>query len=147
MGNNKFTRSFVCGHCKHQVTVNMDMDDTTFICPNCGNECHVQSMFEKYQQQQNQPLYGSIPVKINNIWAILLSIAPIAFMIASILGLSDIALLVVASMVNMVLFGLDISEVNKDKSKDGLWKLWGLILIPVYLFVRAYKVDKNTIYL
>ena len=48
MGNNKFTRSFVCGHCKHKVTVNMDMNDTTFICPNCGNECHVQSINSKF---------------------------------------------------------------------------------------------------
>lgn len=58
MGNNKFTRSFVCGHCKHQVTVNMGMDDTTFICPNCGNECHVQSMFEKSRNKNKQYIHN-----------------------------------------------------------------------------------------
>lgn len=46
-------------------------------------------------------------------------------------------------ILNIVFICLDIGEIQKVRKNAGAWVIWGFLLIPVYLFIRANKVDKK----
>ena len=69
--HNKFVRNLICEHCKQNARIEMGMGDKSFICPNCGARCYVQSIYEIHEQQRN---IAACKQKSNTVGCIILAI-------------------------------------------------------------------------
>ncbi|HAA25018.1 MAG TPA: hypothetical protein DCE11_02690 [Ruminiclostridium sp.] len=96
-----------------------------------------------------------IPVQnLNNKYAWNLALIPLYFFILDMFGLynfflsNDIALFyyLIAILINISVWNTDKKQLKKSGYDIETWMWWGIFLVPVYLFIRASKLDKNYAY-
>lgn len=54
-----------------------------------------------------------------------------------------VAIYVVTLILNVIFFSLDIKMLEKQGWQPDKWLWLGIVLVPLYLFIRASKTDKN----
>lgn len=91
---------------------------------------------------------GTIPPtplsEISDVWVWSLATIPIFFSI--VLGKYDfpyLALAIIMIVLNCLFFSLDIKALRKSGYSPESWLWLGLVLVPVYLFVRAGKTNRH----
>ncbi len=87
---------------------------------------------------------GKIHGKVSDKWIwLLLVVCGFANLLKAFNDTGDILLIIIISSVLTLVFWLvDLREL-RAKGHEGLWRLWGLFVMPIYLFVRAARVTKN----
>lgn len=87
-----------------------------------------------------------IKVKVaKNTWVWLMSLLLGVDILITIVHLTTILTLIINTItcvLSLAFLCKDIAEIRETGEK-GLWVIWGLFIVPVYLFIRAYKVDKK----
>lgn len=119
-----------CVHCGSKI------EDGCNFCPNCG---------QKAQAPYSVSTVTNDTIDNKYVWA--LATVPIltSWILAEILGASILVTIVTIAL-NVAFLSLDI-KVLKNAGKDAESWLWlGIVLVPLYLFMRASKTDKNYIY-
>jgi hypothetical protein len=82
--------------------------------------------------------------ELSDKWAWTLASVPILVNIMLFeFGLSEPLLTMVVSALNCIFLFLDIGYLKKVKEHPGKWIYLGLLLVPVYLFIRASKTTKK----
>lgn len=109
------------------------MKDGVFYCPQCGNK-----------------LYAAVDNKqdvIDNrfVWAL----ATVPILISLLLNIfigGSILTTIVTIILNIVFLSLDMKAVQNAGKNAESWLWMGVVLVPLYLFMRASKTDKNYAY-
>lgn len=70
------------------------------------------------------------------------ALATVPLLISSFIGASVIGTLIVV-IINIVFLTLDTKEIEKGGNNAENWMWLGIVLVPVYLFVRAAKTNRN----
>ncbi len=113
------------------------------FCPNCGKKLKNNALFcESCDTVASSD--GKIHGKVSDKWIwLLLVVCGFANLLKAFNDTGDILLIIIISSVLTLVFWLvDLREL-RAKGHEGLWRLWGLFVMPIYLFVRAARVTKN----
>jgi hypothetical protein len=119
----------------------------------CGNTLQKEEKSSKIATEATQNIFGDHigPPDFSNLsnkWAWTLACVPIFGMILSAIIAhigynSELLSVVIFIVLNITFITLDIKELEKNAFKPDGWLWLGVLLVPVYLFVRASKTNKK----
>jgi len=125
---------------------NQHQDEAQF-CPKCGNAIITNNGNAIAQNSRNTTAESE--AKLSDKWVWTLACVPIFGMILEYIVLNVVGFhsewtgIFIFITLNIIFVSLDISELeNKGFHPDG-WLWLGLLLVPVYLFIRANKTNKK----
>ena len=130
-----------CPKCGNQY------QDEAQFCPKCGNAITPNDGNAVAQNSGNAITESE--EKLSDKWVWTLACVPIFGMILEYLVLNVIGFysewtgVVIFIALNVIFLTLDISELRKKGYNPDGWIWLGLLLIPVYLFIRASKTNKK----
>jgi hypothetical protein len=115
------------------------------FCPSCGNAMNVAIGSESSTTASFQKYVENVAEAPSDKWAWTLACVPILGMIlVSIIDTgSELGEIVIFVILNIIFCTLDIKELEKKGYSPEGWVWLGLLLVPVYLFVRASRTGKK----
>ena len=139
-----------CANCGTRLT------NGSKFCSNCGTKVSAstppppdQQQYQQYQYHQynNQTQAAPVP-DMDNRWVWALATVPIfvSWLVDSIFFIFPIFGTIVCIILNIVFFTLDEKALKQRGIIPDTWLWLGIVLVPVYLFVRASKTDRNYAY-
>ena len=128
-----------CTNCGTQLNENAR------FCHNCGNRIQPNTnAFDGSNYNDYANNHATTDIKINNTYVWALAIIPITVnCILSLLGFPALLNIGITFLLNTLFCSLDKEELKKFGYSNNTWFVLGLTLIPVYLFIRASKVDQK----
>ncbi len=91
--------------------------------------------------------------KINNVFAFILAISPVILFVVSLFLLPEdisdpkyLYFMFLTSLCTIVLWLLDLRMVRAAGYETRGWSFWGILLLPVYFYMRAKSTDKNLVF-
>ena len=109
------------------------LEEDVSYCPQCGNKLHNVA-----EDQGNM-------IDNRYVWA--LATVPISISILLDVFLrGSILTMVITIIMNIVFLSLDVKAVQNAGKNAESWLWLGVVLVPLYLFMRASKMDKNYAY-
>ena len=131
---------------KARSNVQAESTETTNIqfCSNCGGKISVGARF--CAKCGNGSGQGDFDGEINNKYVWALATVPIltSWMIVWLFGIFGLTFSTIVTIVlNIVFLSLDVKVLENAGKKPEKWLWLGVVLIPLYLFVRANMTDKK----
>jgi len=127
-----------CSKCGFEISD----DSNTMFCPKCGNNV-------KSADATTRPAGGSVNVdreyrgKLSDGWAWALALVPlIGILMTNVFDIEEGSFFFILLCLNTVFWSLDRKEL-KQKGKWGKYGWLGIFLVPVYLFIRDKKVNRE----
>lgn len=145
-----------CKHCGKQI------EDNTRFCPFCGGKAADNTNTGKETISADNKITDGGNMKSNSanqlsiadnemtnkyVWA--LATVPIlaSWIVIWLFGISGYQLATLTTFgLNIVFLSMDVKMLKRCGKDAGKWLWLGIILVPVYLFMRASKTDKKYSY-
>ena len=130
-----------CKHCGKQI------DDDAKFCSFCGTPVDALNMPQN-NVKVTVPEQKKEVVTDKWIWALATVPTVMGWVIGALLasmGIGDILTTIIIIAMNITFLTLDVKEVRKTGMNVDSWLYLGIILVPVYLFVRESKTNRNNL--
>lgn len=129
-----------CTNCGKELT-----DDMVF-CPVCGRNQINHPVNNPGNRQVYYPVNNAAEEVDNRyVWALATIPIFISWVIPMFVA-NSILITIVTWILNMIFLTLDVNALKKSGRDAGQWLWLGIVLIPLYLFMRASKTDRKYAY-
>lgn len=117
-----------CVHCGAKI------EDDSHFCTFCGQRVSLQNAVPSGVEFDNR-----------YIWALATVPLFVSWIIAELWG-DHTWVTGIVVLLNIVFIELDVNALKRIGKDAGSWLWLGIVLVPLYLFIRASKTDKNYAY-